>query len=242
MEGATNSDSPRTLSKKRKRSQGAEPLTGDHGAAPDSNGKSVEGVTPGAADPVAGDPVARDPVGDPVTGDNVSHPPACKSPSGSAPNRTKSHSGGKSPAGSSAGKKSQRRRFTWSESLEEDFNKAVFDIGLTCATPKLLLERMPAVDGFTSEHIKSHLQKKRLHRQRAKEALKKSDGNSAEVDGGKGLEGESAAAAKDGRRRRKKRESQWSLRGQYPGALPRYSMGPLVRIRFKRNPGSGFNQ
>lgn len=122
----------------------------------------------------------------------------------SAAKRSKSKSGGSPPGGSPAGKKSQRRRFTWSESLEEDFNKAVFDIGLTCATPKLLLERMPAVDGFTSEHIKSHLQKKRLHRQRAKEALK-NDRKSAEEDGDKEQAGASTAPVKDAHRRRKKR-------------------------------------
>ena len=92
-------------------------------------------------------------------------------------------------------KDSARRRFVWSVPLHQDFVAAVFDIGLKCASPKLLLEMMPVVDGLTSEHIKSHLQKYRLHRQRSREEFLKSYGYLTDLDGGKGLGGGSAAAA-----------------------------------------------
>lgn len=92
-------------------------------------------------------------------------------------------------------KDSSRRRFVWSVPLHQDFVAAVFDIGLKCASPKLLLEMMPVVDGLTSEHIKSHLQKYRLHRQRSREEFLKSYGYLTDLDGGKGLGGGSAAAA-----------------------------------------------
>lgn len=87
-----------------------------------------------------------------------------------------------------------RRRFVWSVPLHQDFVAAVFDIGLKCASPKLLLEMMPVVDGLTSEHIKSHLQKYRLHRQRSREEFLKSYGYLTDLDGGKGLGGGSAVA------------------------------------------------
>lgn len=173
-------ESLRILSKKRKQSQRTESTAGDSGTA-GSNGKGVKRALPGT--------------GDPGRGNNSGHPPGCKSPSGSTPNHTKLHSGGSSPAGSSASKESQRRRFAWSEPLHQDFVAAVFDIGLKCASPKLLLEMMPVVDGLTSEHIKSHLQKYRLHRQRSREEFLKSYGYLTDLDGGKGLGGGSAAAA-----------------------------------------------
>lgn len=172
-------ESLRILSKKRKQSQRTEPTTGNNGP-PASSGKGVKRALPVA--------------GDPGRGNNSSRPPGCKSSSGSTPNHTKLHSGGSSPGGSSS-KESQRRRFAWSEPLHQDFVAAVFDIGLKCASPKLLLEMMPVVDGLTSEHIKSHLQKYRLHRQRSREEFLKSYGYLTDLDGGKGLGGGSAVAA-----------------------------------------------
>lgn len=179
-------ESLRILSKKRKQSQRA-----DNGAAssPGGNtGKGVKRALPGST--MGGD-----------TGRNRSaNPPGCDTSSGAMPRLGKTLSGGTSPGGSSGSsnsstKDSQRRRFVWSEPLHQDFVAAVFDIGLKCASPKLLLEMMPVVDGLTSEHIKSHLQKYRLHRQRSREEFLKSYGYLTDLDGGKGLGGGSAAAA-----------------------------------------------
>ena len=122
------------------------------------------------------------------------------SPGGAAPSLSKSSStGGGSGGGGGAGsskdtKDASRRRFVWSVPLHQDFVAAVFDVGLKCASPKLLLEMMPVVDGLTSEHIKSHLQKYRLHRQRSREEFLKSYNYLTDLDGGKGLGGGSAAA------------------------------------------------
>lgn len=177
-------ESLRILSKKRKQSQRAEPTSGGAGynsAQPGSNGKGVKRALPGG--------------GDAARGDNPGHASGCKSPSGSAPHLSKMQSGSSCPGGPSGSKDSQRRRFVWSEPLHQDFVAAVFDIGLKCASPKLLLEMMPVVDGLTSEHIKSHLQKYRLHRQRSREEFLKSYGYLTDLDGGKGLGGGSAAAA-----------------------------------------------
>lgn len=177
-------ESLRILSKKRKQSQRAEPTSGGagyDGAQPGSNGKCVKRALPGG--------------GDAARGDNPGHAAGCKSASASTPHLSKMQSGSLCPGGSSGSKDSQRRRFVWSEPLHQDFVAAVFDIGLKCASPKLLLEMMPVVDGLTSEHIKSHLQKYRLHRQRSREEFLKSYGYLTDLDGGKGLGGGSAAAA-----------------------------------------------
>jgi len=55
--------------------------------------------------------------------------------------------------------------------LEQDFAIAVFEIGLRQSSPKVLKGLMlPAESGsLTTEHIKSHLQKYRLHYERSKE-------------------------------------------------------------------------
>jgi SHAQKYF class myb-like DNA-binding protein len=52
---------------------------------------------------------------------------------------------------------------------ETDFVGAVFKLGLQCSSPKVLMDLMPMTDTLTTEHIKSHLQKYRLHGQRSKE-------------------------------------------------------------------------
>ncbi|CAM9338159.1 unnamed protein product [Ectocarpus sp. 13 AM-2016] len=102
--------------------------------------------------------------------------------------------GGGGGGGKDSKDAASRRRFVWSVPLHQDFVAAVFDVGLKCASPKLLLEMMPVVDGLTSEHIKSHLQKYRLHRQRSREEFLKSYNYLTDLDGGKSLGGGSAAA------------------------------------------------
>ncbi len=45
---------------------------------------------------------------------------------------------------------------------------AIFDVGLKCASPKTILEMMTDTKDLTPDHIKSHLQKYRLHREKAR--------------------------------------------------------------------------
>lgn len=57
-----------------------------------------------------------------------------------------------------------KRRFLWTEDLHKRFLAAIFDIGLSTATPKQLLEALMNDGGagdMTTDHIKSHLQKYR---------------------------------------------------------------------------------
>jgi SHAQKYF class myb-like DNA-binding protein len=60
------------------------------------------------------------------------------------------------------------KRFTWPEELHRDFVSAVFDVGLKHASPSTILEHMPKHEQITSERVKSHLQKYRLHRSKSK--------------------------------------------------------------------------
>jgi SHAQKYF class myb-like DNA-binding protein len=46
---------------------------------------------------------------------------------------------------------------------------ALFDHGLKTASPRLLLDLMPSPGELTTEHVKSHLQKYRLHRDKSRE-------------------------------------------------------------------------
>ncbi|CAM9826774.1 unnamed protein product [Choristocarpus tenellus] len=101
--------------------------------------------------------------------------------------------GSRSGSGSSKDSRS-KKRFVWSEPLHQDFVAAVFDIGLKCASPKLLLEMMPVMGGLSSEHIKSHLQKYRLHRQRSREEFLKSYGYLTHLDATRAGGGSAAAA------------------------------------------------
>mmetsp|Transcript_22440 Transcript_22440/g.47417 ORF Transcript_22440/g.47417 Transcript_22440/m.47417 type:complete len:536 (+) Transcript_22440:461-2068(+) len=89
------------------------------------------------------------------------------------------HDGG-STTGSGGGKKSTRgkkskkedgrwsKRFTWPEDLHRDFVSAIFDVGLKHSSPSTIMEHMPKHEQITSERIKSHLQKYRLHRVKSK--------------------------------------------------------------------------
>lgn len=60
------------------------------------------------------------------------------------------------------------KRFTWPDDLHRDFVSAIFDVGLKHSSPSAILEHMPAHEQITSERIKSHLQKYRLHRTKSK--------------------------------------------------------------------------
>ncbi|GKY92650.1 hypothetical protein MPSEU_000235100 [Mayamaea pseudoterrestris] len=61
------------------------------------------------------------------------------------------------------------KRFTWPENLHRDFCSAIFDVGLKHASPTQVMEFMPKHTDITSERIKSHLQKYRLHRSKNKQ-------------------------------------------------------------------------
>ncbi len=60
------------------------------------------------------------------------------------------------------------KRFTWPEDLHRDFVSAIFDVGLKHSSPSTILEHMPKHEQITTERIKSHLQKYRLHRLKSK--------------------------------------------------------------------------
>lgn len=60
------------------------------------------------------------------------------------------------------------KRFNWPEKLHRDFTSAIFDVGLKNSSPSSILENMVPDDKITTERIKSHLQKYRLHRMKSK--------------------------------------------------------------------------
>ena len=61
------------------------------------------------------------------------------------------------------------KRFAWPEESHRDFVAAVFDVGLKQSSPAALLEFMPPNDDITSERVKSHLQKYRIHKAKSKQ-------------------------------------------------------------------------
>jgi SHAQKYF class myb-like DNA-binding protein len=60
------------------------------------------------------------------------------------------------------------KRFTWPDDLHRDFVSAIFDVGLKHSSPSAILQHMPAHEQITTERIKSHLQKYRMHRVKSK--------------------------------------------------------------------------
>lgn len=82
--------------------------------------------------------------------------------------------GGGSSRGQKGRKKSKSsdgrwsKRFTWPEDLHRDFVSAIFDVGLKHSSPSAILEHMPPHEQITTERIKSHLQKYRMHRVKSK--------------------------------------------------------------------------
>jgi SHAQKYF class myb-like DNA-binding protein len=57
---------------------------------------------------------------------------------------------------------------TFPAELEEEFATALFEYGLKQSSPKILISLMPQFPGLNTEHIKSHLQKYRIHNDRSK--------------------------------------------------------------------------
>lgn len=53
--------------------------------------------------------------------------------------------------------------------FETLFATAIFELGLKHSSPKVLIPFMPPDSGLSTEHIKSHLQKYRIHKSRSKE-------------------------------------------------------------------------
>lgn len=87
-----------------------------------------------------------------------------------------SKGGGKKRPKNGNGKKGKKdsdgrwsKRFTWPDDLHRDFVSAIFDVGLKHSSPSTVLEQMAQHEQVTTERIKSHLQKYRLHRQKAKQ-------------------------------------------------------------------------
>lgn len=54
------------------------------------------------------------------------------------------------------------------QQFEAAFATAIFELGLKHSSPKVLIPLMPTVTELNTEHIKSHLQKYRIHHQRNK--------------------------------------------------------------------------
>jgi SHAQKYF class myb-like DNA-binding protein len=63
------------------------------------------------------------------------------------------------------------QRFTWPDELHRDFVAAIFDVGLKHSSPSSIMEHMPKNELVTTERIKSHLQKYRLHRMKSKQSF-----------------------------------------------------------------------
>lgn len=53
--------------------------------------------------------------------------------------------------------------------FEPEFSTAVFELGLKHSSPKVLMSLMPMFTNLHSEHLKSHLQKYRIHHERSKD-------------------------------------------------------------------------
>jgi SHAQKYF class myb-like DNA-binding protein len=96
-------------------------------------------------------------------GSHNTHSSSPRGSNASISNETKSN---KSKKSRQDGKWS--KRFTWPEDLHRDFVSAIFDVGLKQSSPSAIIEHMPKHEQITTERIKSHLQKYRLHRLKSK--------------------------------------------------------------------------
>jgi SHAQKYF class myb-like DNA-binding protein len=56
---------------------------------------------------------------------------------------------------------------------EHEFAAAIFELGLKHSSPKVLMPLMPQDSSLNTEHIKSHLQKYRIHKPRSREEFQK---------------------------------------------------------------------
>ena len=133
---------------------------------------------------------------------------------GQATSASASSSGGRG-GGSRSRKKTTKadgrwsKRFQWPDELHREFVSAVFDVGLKHASPSALMEFMDVTSNtgnnnhgasITSERVKSHLQKYRLHRARSKKEflatydaamakMRKRGSSASESDGAMGSQG-----------------------------------------------------
>jgi len=69
---------------------------------------------------------------------------------------------------SSKKQRQNKKRFVWSPDRHQQFLAAVNTLGIENAAPKTIL-RLMKVDGLTTEHVKSHLQKYRISLRKDKE-------------------------------------------------------------------------
>jgi SHAQKYF class myb-like DNA-binding protein len=127
--------------------------------------------------------------------------PIKQEPSGYASSTSSSRGGNKRRKSSKDGKKKGKdvdgrwsKRFTWPEELHRDFVSAVFDVGLKHASPSIVLEQMPSHEHVTTERIKSHLQKYRLHRQKSKKDFMSSYSSALTKVNAEGLDGVTSLA------------------------------------------------
>jgi len=119
----------------------------------------------------------------PVSNPTPAPPPLSSAPSQQSQAPTRSSFRKRDSNGSDEGSNSSRsrsrkkggkadcrwsKRFQWPDELHREFVSAVFDVGLKHSSPSAILEHMTPNEAITSERIKSHLQKYRLHRQRSK--------------------------------------------------------------------------
>lgn len=59
--------------------------------------------------------------------------------------------------------------FNFPQELEEAFAAAIFELGLRYSSPKVIVPLLPNESAVNKEHIKSHLQKYRIHHPRSRE-------------------------------------------------------------------------
>lgn len=86
-----------------------------------------------------------------------------------APSSAPGRQGGANLHADRDAKKPRKVPLKWSEALHRDFVSAVFDIGVKHASPAVVLDTMLIQDKeVTSERVKSHLQKYRVHKERSK--------------------------------------------------------------------------
>lgn len=76
-----------------------------------------------------------------------------------------------------AAQRQQKKRLVWTQELHERFVKAINAVGINSAVPKTIVTIMN-VDGLTTEHVKSHLQKYRnsMRKEAAEEERDRSGG------------------------------------------------------------------
>ncbi|RYG99142.1 hypothetical protein EON65_50580 [archaeon] len=70
---------------------------------------------------------------------------------------------------SSSGSSMGTHNAQFPKQYEDQFLSAIFELGLKNASPKLILPLLPPTTELNTEHIKSHLQKYRVHKERSKE-------------------------------------------------------------------------